>query len=181
MRWTYGLSGVQTRVPGLEPGGSSCSRCSVWRPAKHPCLRVRFGGQLRPPLLTLPLPQGIDLYAEPGSLTALMGGSGAGKTVRAGGAVEGVHQVEGHVLVCGSAGLLPFLVSSVSTVAALPTFPDSDGCDSGPQDGGPHPRRHPGEGGWGPPRSACNDVTPGPQHGMACSRAYHMRLCFPSP
>lgn len=27
--------------------------------------------------------QGIDLYAEPGSLTALMGGSGAGKTVRA--------------------------------------------------------------------------------------------------
>ena len=28
--------------------------------------------------------QGINFYAEPGSLTALMGGSGAGKTVRRG-------------------------------------------------------------------------------------------------
>ena len=37
------------------------------------------------------MPQGISLFAEPGSLTALMGGSGAGKTVRHAGLHAGLH------------------------------------------------------------------------------------------
>lgn len=59
--------------PGLQRAGRSAAQ------GAHPCCQFGVCSRQAPRSLLWPDPAGVSFYAAPGDLTALMGGSGAGK------------------------------------------------------------------------------------------------------